>query len=96
MNDPGDGVVPPARTLVAVGAMAPVTAVRRTAARRYWAARGKRSAAAGAPPIIRSATIAESKDSTPARKAITKADGKQVADPLHADMGQGGQGQAAR
>ena len=38
-------------------------------------------------PIMRSATIADRRDSTPARNAITKADGKQFADPGDADMG---------
>jgi len=69
--------LPPARTLVAVRAMAPVAGNPPNNAEAIFAAPCASSSAFErcALEIIRSATLADNSDSTPARKAMTMADG---------------------
>src|SRR5690554_1201577 len=75
---PATGVLPPALILVAVRAIAPVAGRPPNKEEAILATPCAVTSALGRcfPSIIRSATMADSKDSTPARKAITNADGK--------------------
>ena len=74
---PATGVRPPARTFVAVRAIAPVAGKPPNRGETMFAAPCAISSALDRwlPPIIRSATIADRSDSTPARKAMTNAEG---------------------
>ena len=74
---PATGVRPPAFTFVAVRAIAPVAGRPRKSGEAMLAAPCEINSAFDlcAPPIIRSATVAESSDSMPARNAMVSADG---------------------
>ena len=92
---PATGVRPPARTFVAVRAIAPVAGSPATSDEPRLATPCARSSASGrcrAPGTIRSATTAERSDSIPARKAITRAEGRSSAIRATDTSGSAGQG----
>ena len=74
---PATGVLPPALIFIAVRAMAPVAGRPANKDEPIFAAPWASTSALGRclPPFMRSATIADNSDSTPAKNAITNAEG---------------------
>ena len=91
---PATGVLPPARMFVAVRAIAPVAGNPPNRADPMLAMPCASTSALGrcCPPIIRSATIADKRDSTAARKAMTKAEGSSSVTRASVKSGSAGSG----